>query len=372
MKLFLMFFCLLITNCAIAQTNMLLVDAKATAETKALANNLRQLAKQHTLFGHQHATEYGHGWEGDDDRSDVKSVTGTHPAVIGVDLRGFTNCPPAEQDAVKQKLLKNIAATYNRGGVVTVAWHFANPASGGGFYWVDSVSKPAVGLIIPGGAYHQQYKQILKSVAGLIKDARGKNGEQIPLIFRPYHEQDGNWFWWGKAHCTAAQFKSLWQFTVSFLRDSMQVHNLLYAFSPDCTFTNEAAFTERYPGNDWVDMVGFDDYADFGRDGHYNLAAGLQKLKIVHAFALQNNKLAAFTETGLESVADNNWWTQSLLATMLKEKLQICYVLVWRNDRNSPTHYYAPFPGHPSVPDFLKFYQHNYTLFQNDLKNIYQ
>lgn len=65
------------------------IDKNATAETKALFRNLKQLSANHTLFGHQHAIEYGHGWAGDADRSDVKSVTGSHPAVIGVDISGL-------------------------------------------------------------------------------------------------------------------------------------------------------------------------------------------------------------------------------------------------------------------------------------------
>jgi mannan endo-1,4-beta-mannosidase len=56
---------------------------------------------------------------------------------------------------------------------------------------------------------------------------------------------------------------------------------------------------------------------------------------------------------------------------MQMHKMNLAYVLVWRNDRNSPTHYYAPFPGQVSVPDFVKFYRDPYTLFENDLKNIY-
>ena len=67
-----------------------LIDPKATRETKALYHYLHHLAQKHILFGHQHATEYGHGWSGDPDRSDVKSVTGSHPAVIGVDFSGLS------------------------------------------------------------------------------------------------------------------------------------------------------------------------------------------------------------------------------------------------------------------------------------------
>ena len=52
-----------------------LIDKNATKETKALYKNLGKLSKKHTLFGHQHATEYGHGWAGEKDWSDVKSVT---------------------------------------------------------------------------------------------------------------------------------------------------------------------------------------------------------------------------------------------------------------------------------------------------------
>jgi mannan endo-1,4-beta-mannosidase len=190
------------------------------------------------------------------------------------------------------------------------------------------------------------------------------------MIFRPFHEFDGDWFWWGRGHCTTEEFVKLWQFTVSYLRDSMQVHNFLYAFSPDNKFNSEAEFLERYPGDDWVDMIGMDNYGDFGRYGQYNLEAGYRKLKIVSDLALRKNKLAAFTETGLESIPNANWWTGVLLKT-LKQDVQLCYVLVWRNDTRSPTHYYAPFPGHSSEPDFIKFYNDPFTMFETDLRNIY-
>lgn len=348
------------------------IDPQATAETKALYKNLKKLSKKHTLFGHQHATEYGHGWFGDENRSDVKSVTGSHPAVIGVDFSGLSGLPAAEIEKNKAALKKNITDTYNRGGVTTVAWHFSNPVAKGGFYWVDSLSLPAVKYIIPGGKAHDQYKQILDNVASLVKDLKGKDGKQVPIIFRPYHEFDGEWFWWGKPHCTTEEFKALWRFTVSYLKDSSNVHNIIYAFSPDNKFNTEAEFLERYPGDEWVDMVGMDNYGDMGRDNSYNVEAATRKLTIVSDYAKKTGKLAAFTETGLESIPNPNWWNDVLLKVMKSNKMELSYVLVWRNDSKSPTHYYAPFPGHTSVPDFLKFYQDPYTLFEKDLKSIYR
>lgn len=354
-----------------ADPSISLIDAKATDETKALFLNLDSLAKGHTLFGHQHATEYGHGWSGDENRSDVKSVTGSHPAVVGVDIMGFTGAPEDKTKEAKESVRKTVVDTYNRGGVVTVAWHFSNPVSGGGFYWKDSISRPAVKYIIPGGEAHEDYKQILRGIAEWANNTKGADGKVVPMIFRPFHEFDGGWFWWGKPHATREEFISLWKFTVSFLRDSMNVHSFIYAFSPDNRFNSEEEFLERYPGDEWVDMVGMDNYGDMGRDG-YRPEVAANKLKIVSDYANKAGKLAAFTETGLESIPNPKWWTDVLLRVMKADNKELCYVLVWRNDMRSATHYYAPYPGHTSVPDFMDFYNDPYTLFESDLNNIYQ
>ncbi len=349
-----------------------LIDKQATKETKALYNNLHKLSAKHILFGHQHATEYGHGWYGDDNRSDVKSVTGSHPAVIGVDFSGLSGRPDSLIEKEKISLRKNIADTYDRGGVTTVSWHFNNPVTPTGFYWKDSVSAAAVKNIIPGGGQHEKYKSILRTIGDFARSVKGKDGKVVPMIFRPFHEFDGGWFWWGKPHCTKEEFNALWKFTVYYLRDSLQVHNFIYAFSPDCLFSTEAEYLDRYPGDQWVDMVGMDDYADFGRDGKYNLSGGLKKLQIVSDYARKAHKLAAFTETGLESIPNTTWWTGTLLKTLQSGKLRLSYVLVWRNDSKSPTHFYAPFPGQVSEPDFLNFYNSPYTLFEKDLKGMYR
>ena len=347
------------------------IDPDATRETKALFKSLKKLSKRHTLFGHQHATEYGRGWFNEPGRSDVKSVTGSHPAVIGVDFSGFSGRSPGVMQQAKENLRKNVVDTYNRGGITTIAWHFSNPVSGGGFYWVDSLSLPAVKYIIPGGEAHEKYKEILRGIGDWAHSIKGPGGEPVPVIFRPFHEFDGGWFWWGATHCTPAEFKSLWRFTVSYLRDSLDVNNFLYAFSPDNKFLTKEKFLERYPGDEWVDMVGMDNYGDMGRNGRYSLDTAALKLKIVSDYARKSGKLAAFTETGLESIPNPTWWTESLLRVMRQPRMRIAYVLVWRNDARSETHYYAPHPGHPSVPDFMKFYNDPYTLFENDLKNVY-
>ncbi|WP_317047769.1 glycoside hydrolase family 26 protein [Pleomorphovibrio marinus] len=370
LAIFLILFSTMLLSCASIKYGKP-IDPNATEETVNLYQNLARLSKKHTLFGHQHATEYGHGWTGDEDRSDVKSVTGSHPAVIGVDFSGFSGRPQDIIQKNKDNLRKIVSDTYDRGGVVTVAWHFSNPVSGDGFYWKDSTSKPAVRYIIPGGEAHENYKEILDGIAEWAKSVRGSDGKLVPMIFRPFHEFDGDWFWWGKSHTTREEFIDLWEFTVSYLKDSSDVHNFIYAFSPDNRYLTEEEYLERYPGDEWVDMVGMDNYGDLGRNNTSIDTAAL-KLKIISDYARKNKKLAAFTETGLESIPDTTWWTETLLKTMNRDKMRLAYVLVWRNDAKSPTHFYAPFPGQVSVPDFLKFYRDPYTLFENDLVNIYR
>ena len=89
------------------KVNFTVIDNNATIETKALFYNLHKLSQKYILFGHQHATEYGHGWSGDYDRSDVKSVTGSHPAVIGVDFSGLSGRPDSVIERNKSSLKKN-------------------------------------------------------------------------------------------------------------------------------------------------------------------------------------------------------------------------------------------------------------------------
>ena len=83
----------------------------------------------------------------------------------------------------------------------------------------------------------------------------------------------------------------------------------------------------------------------------------------------KRNKPIALTETGLEAIPIANWWTEVLYPAI--EEFPISYVLVWRNARELPNHYYAPFPGQKSANDFVKFYDKPKTLFIEDLPNLY-
>lgn len=141
--------------------------------------------------------------------------------------------------------------------------------------------------------------------------------------------------------------------------------HLLYAYSPGTEPNEIAEYLERYPGDDIIDLVGFDTY-QFDRQEYVD---GMEKaLGILTEVGKMKDKPIAITETGYEAIPDSTWWTETLLPVI--RKYPISYVLVWRNAREKKAHYYAPYPGQSSADDFVKFYQDTCTLFVRDLKDI--
>lgn len=350
-----------------------LVDRNATPETKALFTNLKKIQENHILVGHHDATMYGHTWAGDENRSDIKDVCGSHPALVGFDYALITNKPSGMTQNRSGLLLRRMSEAYNRGAVITMCWHTDNPLNGE-TAWVDTTKAigNTVKELLPGGKAHEAYKNKLKLIAGMAHAVKGSDGKPVPVIFRPFHEMEGSWFWWGRPYRTKEEFITLWQFTVNYLRDSLQVHNFLYAFSTDCKFSTPEEYLRDYPGDKYVDVLGMDDYWDFRPDGANNPALAAKKVKIVSDLAQEKGKIAAMTETGLESITDSTFFSKTLLPVLRYKDSKLAYVMLWRNDNHMQHHFYAPFPGHNSVPDFLKFYNEEYTLFENDLKGIYK
>jgi mannan endo-1,4-beta-mannosidase len=353
-----------------------LIDKRGTRETKALYENLQKLSRHAVMFGHQDSDAYGVGWTAIEGRSDVKDVTGSYPAVHGWDIGRIEIGSKVNLDSVDfNNMVKSIQATYLRGGVTTISWHINNPLTKG-----DSWDKtPAAHEILPGQKLHAYYVAQLDMVADFLN--RCKSGSTyIPIIFRPWHEHNGNWFWWGKGNASEADYISLWKFTVQYLRDTKKLHHLIYAFSPDASRLDEAdlkgSYLYGYPGDDYVDLLGVDDYRDVGikwntKTQSQQRADLLRVLQVVSDHAKAKLKVAALTETGLESVTNPTWFTDVILKPLKDTpSIELSYVLVWRN--HSAKHHYAPYKSHSSAPDFLEFFNDPYTLFESDLVHIYQ
>jgi mannan endo-1,4-beta-mannosidase len=337
-------------------------DDKLTPPARYLYDQMRLLYNTGIMFGHQDDLAYGLGWKNEPGRSDVKSVTGSYPAVFGWDLGHIELDSANNLDSVPFNRIKlYIKRAYQFGGINTISWHLNNPVNGKSAW---DTSENIVSQIIPGGKYHQKYISYLNKVAAFLNDLRGPHHELIPILFRPFHEQTGSWFWWGENHCSAADYKALWRFTVNYLRNTKKLHNLLFVFSSS-KFNSAKHYLKRYPGDGYVDVMGFDTYS---KPQEYDYVQTVDKqLFDLQKIAQRYHKIAALTETGNITIPQANWWTNTLLPMLLKYRLS--YVLVWRNARLS--HYYAPFPGQISEADFKLFYKNKKIIFLDRLKSIH-
>ncbi len=362
----------LLTSCGLTAQGNIPSDKKATKETINLFRNLKKLSEKGFMFGHQDDLAYGVEWRYKENRSDIRDVTGDYPAVYGWDLGGIERSNgEANIDGVPFKRMKQfIRQGYDRGGIVSISWHTDSPFGGQKGAW--DTTHGTVTSILPGGTNHTLYKEWLDKVAGFLSSLKGSGGEAIPILFRPFHELTGTWFWWCKNTCSDFEFKTLWRFTVYYLQEVKQLHNLLFVYSTSDNFKTKEEFLQRYPGDDVVDMLGFDAYQyDDPQKNDWFVKNVNSLLTIIGDIAKEKNKLTALPETCYEAIPYANWWTETLLKAIGNNK--ISYVLVWRNHGlaqwNNKMHYYAPYKGQTSEADFLKFYNLDVTLFEKDLTN---
>lgn len=345
-----------------------LVDINATPATKSLFYNMLKNLNKGIMVAHQDDAAYGHTWNREAGRSDVKDVTGDYPAVYGWELGHIEKDAAYNLDTVYFSDMKRLMReVQHRGGINTISWHGDNIATGNTAW--DCAQDTVVRSILPGGVNHAKFLTWLDRLAAFFHDLKDEKGEEFPVIFRMYHEHLGSWFWWGAKQCTPDEYNQLYRMTVTYLRDVKGVHNLLYAFSP-CMMKNEADFLSRYPGDDWVDLIGFDSYC--GNDKvsieryKKEMTTGLD---IVCTYAKKANKIPIMAETGMESIPVADYFTNILLPVL--EPYNVSYVLFWRNSSTKKTHFYVPFVGQAAADDFKKFSEGKKILMSKNMPDMY-
>jgi len=337
-------------------------DKDATLETRGLYASMQRLIGAGVIFGHHDDLAYGVGWRGDAGRSDIKSVTGSYPALYGWDASGIELGHDKDINSIPFETQRQyVQQVYDQGGINTFCWHLNNPVNGKTAW---DTTKNSVSQLLPGGAHHRDWTDRLDKLAAYFKTFKGKDGEPVPILFRPFHELTGSWFWWGKDECNPGDFKNLWRFTVTYLRDKKKLHNLLIVYSAGDNFRNEADFMERYPGDGYVDVVGFDTYCNADID-QFKRVLNMQ-LKTTREIASQHHKLMAIAETGYERIPKADWWTADLMPVV--SKYPVSYMMLWRN--GNPGHYYVSYPGQVSEADFNKMFNSYQTMFQNRITSL--
>lgn len=251
------------------------------------------------FFGHHDDTAYGHTWKYEKGRSDVKDVTGEYPGLMNWDLGLIELDSTRNLDGVPFDFIaEEITAQDARGGINAISWHVRNPLSGGDSW---DVSASPLKELSGNTALSDTIDVWIGRATDFILSLRNADGERIPVIFRPWHENTGTWFWWGAGNSTPEDYVDIWKRTRRIF-DEKGVDNIVWAYSPDRVTSPEQYFV-TYPGDEYVDVLGCDIYHFGGAEGTQNyreMVSGL--LPYVAEEAAKRGKLVAFTETGLEGV----------------------------------------------------------------------
>jgi mannan endo-1,4-beta-mannosidase len=273
------------------ETDAKLTNAKASQQAVKVYDFLREQAGKKMLSGVQSG-----GTANNNDRvNQVFTKTGKHPALAGYDYI-YLQYSPTPESWTWQVNYGDISAAkeqWEKNGLVSFMWHWNVPTSkdawekgkagnfdGYGFY-SDKTNFSITNALASGTWENDFLLQDIEKVAGylkLLKDAG------IPVLWRPLHEAAGNynvygsngaWFWWGRGGADAC--KRLWKLLRDKLEGEYGLDNLIWVWTLDATVGAEKDYASWYPGNDQVDIVGVDIYADDmdAKERQYNAAVAL-------------------------------------------------------------------------------------------------
>lgn len=368
-----------------------LVDSEATDSTKALAAYLTGLrADDKVLFGHQNSTFRSVKDNGN--TSDIKDITGSEAGLFGIDTLSLAGTECASENPLKASIEASKKA-YEGGSIISLSCHMPNftnakiTATEDAEHPYDfskcdfSESKdltPCADYILEGGEYNAQYNAYLDIIADYALKLQEAN---VPILFRPFHENSGGWFWWGTS-TSADSYRAIWRYMVNYLQ-AKGVHNLLYVYSPNGPIDNESDYLSRYPGDAYVDVLGFDyydDYADVSKyTGDTYFDALDKSCKVVSKLANEKNKIPAIAETGIRITGagkdslmvsgnptkDKDWYNQVVNTAVEHD---IPYFLLWANFDSE--NFFVPYKynetmGQEMINDFIKAYNNDHSIFGN-------
>lgn len=391
-----------------------LADAKANTAAKDLYRYLSAVGESDMLLiGQQNYIDNKAGSRELSD-SDVFDITGDHPAVFGIDTLSISG---AEYSAYKcnmkygtsfpQNTEGEIAATayytnkaIENGSIVTLSSHMPNFATvrtadenaavsyeryDFNVYSSPELDGNTANEILPGGKYNDIYKAYLDLIAAYVKRINGA------VLFRPFHENTGSWFWWGAELCEPETYKRIYRYAKRYLTEVRGAHNLIFVYSPGSEPQSAAELELRYPGDDCVDIVGLDMYDNDPDPGSGWMAELKRHLGITNEFAKTHGKLCALTETGAANETlppdsqtaflrygnKNKVWYENVLDAA--SDIGAAYMLLW-SSWGEYSAFYTPYVkykngdgslhGHELLDSFISFYNDPRSVFASDQADV--
>ena len=227
-----------------------LVNPNASENAKRLMSYLCDIYGTYTLSG-QYCCEQGlYG----DEMATIKKVTGKFPAVVGLDMSAYS--PTSVANGTNPVSVDNAITAWEDGAIVTMCWHWTGPSGyvKKGANWYSSFYKESSSINLDkamNGKDDAALEAIKSDIRAIAEDMLPLKEADVPVIWRPLHEAAGGWFWWGD--CDAESYIALYRLIYQIFTEEYELNNLIWLWNGQSE--------EWYPGDDVVDILGWDIYA---------------------------------------------------------------------------------------------------------------
>ena len=247
------------------------VNSHATGAARALLDLVYSISGAYILSG-QHNTPRELSWYSDE----AARITDSYPALWGQDF-GFSENGDMDGINFRQDVIDEAMRQHAAGSKITLMWHAVRPTEDEPVTFLDSICNGMLpqaewdDLLTEGTDIHARWIRQVDVIAALLTQLRDAD---IPVLWRPYHEMNGSWFWWGGregARGYAALYRQLYERFVSV----HHLDNLIWVWNTNAPRADAAAYAGFYPGHDVVDILAADVYANDYRQSHHDELAEL-------------------------------------------------------------------------------------------------
>jgi mannan endo-1,4-beta-mannosidase len=263
------------------------------------------------------------GWSGTagmNELGKIEHTTGRWPAMIGLDYCAFVG----GEATISPRPVNALAREYwAAGGLVNISWHAPNPAKpeGGG---LKERGMKLADVLVPGPT-HDRWMKSLDQVAGALQELQSAG---VVVIWRPLHEMNGGWFWWGAQE--PADFIAVWRHMFDYFTRTKGLHNLIWAWGPNHAQQPPGLY---YPGDAYADLIGLDAYTDLITPGRIKGFDSLARI----------SKPVGFTEYGPHGASNppGDFDCRRLLDGIQQHFPQLRHFLVWNEKWNPAENRFA-------------------------------
>jgi mannan endo-1,4-beta-mannosidase len=231
------------------------VTPNPTPEAVKLLKYIYSISGKHTLTGQHCAPLFGSiSLEG------VSKVTNHYPALYGQDF-GFSE--PNSWDGInfRQRIVDEAIRRHRKGFIITLMWHAVRPTEEEPGTFKESIQgkvtdKEWKDLITPGTKINERWKSQVDIIAWFLKQLQYV---KVPVLWRPYHEMNGAWFWWGKRTGNNG-YKKLYRMLFDRFVHFHKLNNLIWVYNCNEVNPDVAPYEKCFPGHDVVDILATDVY----------------------------------------------------------------------------------------------------------------